>query len=526
MRFLKDVEFLGEALDNRHFLYGTAFSEKIEKFRKISKRIYILSIFALSKLKFFDMKKFICLLFASALLFAGCKKDPEPSDPEVQSMKINPSEVVVAVGGTCQLSAVLEPGGLNEPVQWEASRRSVATVDENGLVKGVAKGKCIITATAGAYSAECTVEVVTQALIMNPENLGLFVGDSRKLSVTIAASGLASETIKWTSSQPAVATVAEDGTVNAVAEGSSEITATVGSLSVTCKVSVMKKAESVFVSTDVQNSNVLIEELTGVGCGYCPAAHKLCDQLVEANPGKIFAICVHAGSYANGRTPLFTTDEGNNLHNTLGVMSGYPSGYINRYQWSLNFNGSNHSGFGVPREAFQQLSQSILQKQVAKTNVAAKATIDKATRELKVTVQVCYTGEVTDKDGNYAVHVALIQNGIKGPQSGASSYYPEHWDASTQQYTHNHMLRKLLAGLNGEIVPYAGTGSANVIEKTYTYTVPEKLGVGSTIPAVLEDMEVICYVTKMTKLTRNSDGYTFDFPLPIDNVCKAELIFK
>lgn len=472
------------------------------------------------------MKKFICLLFASALLFAGCKKDPEPSDQEMQSIKINPSEVTVAVGGTCQLSAVFEPSGINEPVQWEASRRSVATVDENGLVKGVAKGKCIITATAGAYSAECTVEVVTQAVIMTPENLGMFVGDSRKLSVKIAASSLASEQIKWASSQPSVVTVSEDGTVNAIAEGRSEITATVGSCSVVCNVSVVKKAESVFVSTTVQNSNVLIEEVTGTGCQYCPAAHKLCDQLAAANPGKIFSICVHAGLYANNRTPLFTTDEGNALYNTLSVMAGFPSGYINRYQWSLNINGSNRSGFGVPREAFEQLSKRILQSQVAKTNVAAKATIDKATRELKVTVQVCYTGEVTDKDGNYAVHVALIQNGIKGPQSGASSYYPEHWDASTQQYTHNHMLRKLLAGLNGDVVPYAGTGSANVIEKTYTYTIPEKLGVGSTIPAVLEDLEVICYVSRMVSLTRSSDNYTFDFPLPIDNVCKAELTFK
>lgn len=468
------------------------------------------------------MKKFICLLFASALLFVGCKKeDPENVVTEVQSVKINPSELSVVVGESYQLSAVLEPSGLTETIEWDASRRSVATVDENGLLKAVAVGKCIITATAGSCSAECTVEVVNQAVLMDPENLGMFVGDSRKLNLKVAASSLASETVKWASSQPAVATVGEDGTVTAVAEGSSDVTATVGAYTVMCKVSVMKKAENVFVSTVSQKSNVLIEELTGIGCTYCPDAHKICDQLVAANPGKVFVICVHSGIYANNRTPLFTTEEGNTLLNTLGVMGGYPAGYVNRYQWTVN----GSQGFGVSRGVFDQITQMLLQSQTAKTNVAAKATIDKSTRELKVTVQVCYTGELTAEEGAYAVHVALAQNGVKGPQSGGSTYYPERWDATTQQYTHNHMLRKLLAGLNGDVVPYAGTGSANVIEKTYTYTIPANLGLGN-IPAVLEDMEVICYVSKMVQLQRSSDGYKFDFPLPIDNVCKAELTFK
>ena len=280
---------------------------------------------------------------------------------------------------------------------------------------------------------------------------------------------------------------------------------------------------TLFVSTEPQNSNVLIEELTGIGCQYCPLAHKLCDELVAANPGKIFAYCIHSGSYATGRTPNYTTADGDSV-SILGVMAGYPSGYINRYQWSLTINGQQGAGFGVPKEAFQTFSQAILDEQQAMSNVAAKASIDKSTRELKVTAQVCFTREPGTTD-RYALLVSLVQNNIKGPQSAGATYYPARWDSTTNQYIHNHMLRAMVGGHKGVELEYKGTGAENVIEKTFTYTIPQNMGNGD-IPAVLEDMEVYCYVSRLVELTNNKTGYSFYFPLPVDNVCKAELTFK
>lgn len=281
--------------------------------------------------------------------------------------------------------------------------------------------------------------------------------------------------------------------------------------------------DNVFVSVEPQNSNVLIEELTGTGCQYCPLAHKLCDELVAANPGKIFAYCIHSGSYAAGRTPLYTTADGDSV-SILGVMAGYPSGYINRYQWNLNINGQQKTGWGVPKEAFQQFSTAIVNGQAAKSNVAARASINKSTRELKITAQVCFTRELAATD-KYALCVSLTQNNIKGPQSAGATYYPARWDSTANLYTHNHMLRAMIGGHKGVELEYKGTGANNVIEKTFTYTIPEKMGNGN-IPAVLEDMEVYCYVSRLVQLTNNNTGYSFYFPLPIDNVCKAELKFE
>ena len=284
---------------------------------------------------------------------------------------------------------------------------------------------------------------------------------------------------------------------------------------------------AVFVSTDQQTRGVLIEELTGWGCQYCPAGHKICDQLAEQYPGKFYSINVHCGQYSEGKNPEYTTDEGYTLLRTLGIPSGFgfPAGYVNRRYISVNVKDQQGkvktiSGYGMDRGLFTQLTSKFMAEN-AEANIAAKSTIDKATRELKVNVQVCFTQAPKDETAtNYIINVALVQNNIKGPQSGAATHYPEHWDGTN--YTHNHMLRALVTGLRGDMFEYNGTGKDNVIRKTYTFTIPENMGRGN-IPAVLEDMEVICFVTNKATNTSNPEDY---FPLPVLNVCKSEMSYK
>jgi hypothetical protein len=284
--------------------------------------------------------------------------------------------------------------------------------------------------------------------------------------------------------------------------------------------------KTVFVSTEQQTRGVLIEELTGWGCQYCPAGHKLCDQLADKYPGKFYSINVHCGNYSEGRNPEYTTDEGYTLLRTLGIAQyfGFPSGYINRRQFSVNVNVQGQTktttGYGMDRGLFEQISSKLMAEN-AEANIAAKSVLDKSTRELKVTVQVCFTQ--APKEGvlnSHILNVALVQNNIKGPQSGAATHYPEHWDGTS--YIHNHMLRTLITGLRGDIFEYEGTGKDHVFEKTYTYKIPENMGRGN-IPAVLEDMEVICFVTNKATNTSNPEDY---FPLPILNVCKSEMSYK
>ena len=77
----------------------------------------------------------------------------------VQAISLNTSTASVAVDGTVQLFAITSPG--SGAVTWTSGTTAKATVDSNGVVKGVAAGSSVITATCNGLSASCTVTVTS-----------------------------------------------------------------------------------------------------------------------------------------------------------------------------------------------------------------------------------------------------------------------------------------------------------------------------------------------------------------------------
>ena len=70
-----------------------------------------------------------------------------------------PATATVQSGSTLQLSAVLVPFGVEGDVSYSSATTSKATVSSTGLITGVATGSSVITATAGDFTATCTVTV-------------------------------------------------------------------------------------------------------------------------------------------------------------------------------------------------------------------------------------------------------------------------------------------------------------------------------------------------------------------------------
>ena len=70
-----------------------------------------------------------------------------------------PSAATVAAGSTLQLTAALQPFGVDGEITWASATTGKATVSSSGLVTGVSSGSSVITATSGGYSASCTVTV-------------------------------------------------------------------------------------------------------------------------------------------------------------------------------------------------------------------------------------------------------------------------------------------------------------------------------------------------------------------------------
>ena len=70
-----------------------------------------------------------------------------------------PATATVASGASVAIPAALLPLGIEAPITWESATTGKATVNDSGVVTGVASGSSVITATAGGKSATCTVTV-------------------------------------------------------------------------------------------------------------------------------------------------------------------------------------------------------------------------------------------------------------------------------------------------------------------------------------------------------------------------------
>lgn len=234
-----------------------------------------------------------------------------------------------------------------------------------------------------------------------------------------------------------------------------------------------------FVSTTPSNKNVVIEEYTGINCGYCPDGHKIANQVAAAHPGRVFILNIHQGNYA---ASTYTTQFGNALANQIG-LSGYPAGTVNRHLFS-----QYSDVLDVYRSYWPTCANAIL-GQSSPVNIAARGTLDWTTRELNITVQLYYTAD--EATSTNKLNVAIIQDSVIGSQSGAS-YNPAQQVGS--QYCHMHMLRHLITGQWGEAVSPTTTGS--FIEKTYTYTIPASLGSPNAIAAKIEDLHFVAFVAQ------------------------------
>ena len=84
---------------------------------------------------------------------------PIAPPPVVTGIGVTPSTATVTAGETVALTATLSPAGATGTITWSTSDDQVATVNENGVVSGVAEGSATITATCGEFTDTCAVTV-------------------------------------------------------------------------------------------------------------------------------------------------------------------------------------------------------------------------------------------------------------------------------------------------------------------------------------------------------------------------------
>ncbi|WP_310992526.1 Omp28-related outer membrane protein [Aequorivita marina] len=235
------------------------------------------------------------------------------------------------------------------------------------------------------------------------------------------------------------------------------------------------------VSTSPEDQNVVLEEYTGIYCGYCPDGHAIAQAIQDANPDRVSLINIHQGGYANpsGNDPDFRTPWGNAIVNQSysGGGFGYPSGSVNRHEFPGR---SMASGGGTAMSrSFWTTSANETLAEPSPVNVAVEASIDINTKVLTVHVEGYYTSD--SPEATNKLNVALLQNNTRGPQSGGGQ---------GSNYNHMHRLVDLLTGQWGEDI--TTTTSGTFVDRTFTYPIPEDY---NGIPTALADMEVVAFIT-------------------------------
>ncbi|MCR5704184.1 MAG: Ig-like domain-containing protein [Eubacterium sp.] len=156
----------------------------------------------------------------------------------------NKKSLEMNVNSTATLKTTVYPkDATNKTVTYQSSNKAVATVNSKGKITAKAPGTVKITATAatGGVKASCSVKVVQPAtkITLNKTKTTLSVGGHITLQGTISPSNATYKTVRYSSSNTAVATVDGKGTVRAVSAGVATITAkTHNNLSAICEVKV------------------------------------------------------------------------------------------------------------------------------------------------------------------------------------------------------------------------------------------------------------------------------------------------
>jgi uncharacterized protein YjdB len=168
---------------------------------------------------------------------------------QILNVYLDKSSLDLSEGDTASIVATVYPtNATTKNLKWTSSNTSVATVDSKGnIVAGSTKGYSIITAAATDGSgkfAECVVLSkpkvhITGITINYGASLDLLANDSTYLKATILPANASVQSVVWTSSNTAIATVdASTGLLKGLALGEATITATADGKTTAIKINV------------------------------------------------------------------------------------------------------------------------------------------------------------------------------------------------------------------------------------------------------------------------------------------------
>lgn len=191
-------------------------------------------------MKISSFASILAVVASLALLTVSCAESEEPSG--VDSITLSKSRVELSVGQTFQLEAVVFPDNLSEiTLEWEMSDENVAVVDQGGLVTAISPGTAVLTVRVGEISDECEVVVTETAvsdIVLDKTSVEIREGAYVILKATVYPEDASYTALQWSSADPSVADVDQEGKVTGIKPGQTKVSVSAGGKTAFCDVSV------------------------------------------------------------------------------------------------------------------------------------------------------------------------------------------------------------------------------------------------------------------------------------------------
>ena len=165
---------------------------------------------------------------------------------------LDKTELTINKGAAAQLNLSVTPENFTDIVDWKSTDTNIVTVSDNGVVKAVGIGTATVKVTVGDVSTTCKVTVLqpVTGINLNKSSLTMDALGTFQMTASVYPDGANDKRITWSSSDPAIASVDENGLVTALKKGTATITAAAmdgSGVKSTCKVMVSNTA---YVCTD------------------------------------------------------------------------------------------------------------------------------------------------------------------------------------------------------------------------------------------------------------------------------------
>jgi len=201
---------------------------------------------------------------------ATCKVTVTPQIIHVEKITVDKEEVFLNIDEDETIVATISPeNATNKNISWISDHENIVTVDEKGIIKGIAAGEAIISVISedGEKKATCKVTVGNRDEVaeiqLDVKELQLLPNDTKQIIATVLPESASNKNVMWTSSNESVATVDDSGLVTAVSIGEATITATTeeGGKTANCSVKVVSEIIEINL-LDTEEEDYSFERIT------------------------------------------------------------------------------------------------------------------------------------------------------------------------------------------------------------------------------------------------------------------------